>query len=193
MFAEPEAGLRAQEGAQGKKTPPRPKSRKGSTKFASYAPAGAEPLSRRNSFVCQTTPHFGSTSRRGSYSVGGYCTLFCRTCKGVFVIFLTKFSSGTSACRAHPNPPGAEPPAPHSARCRHRAVHPVSRGTPVSSLPVRLDRQDQKPFRMCSTPHTKGLFLPVLSSHKRDSHQTSSIIAVSAASPRRMPVRVIRV
>ena len=188
MFAEPEAGLRAQEGAQGKKTPPRPKSRKGSTKFASYAPAGAEPLSRRNSFVCQTTPHFGSTSRRGSYSVGGYCTLFCRTCKGVFVIFLTKFLLRylLEGAPGSARPTGAPCPEPSTAPAPVTGPRTWTPCTPlVSRLPVR---QDQKPFRMCSTPHTKGLL-----SYISSLYQTSSIIAVSAASPRRTPVRVMRV
>ena len=38
------------------------------------ATAGAAALSRNESFVCQTTPHFGSTSRRVSYSVRKYHT-----------------------------------------------------------------------------------------------------------------------
>ena len=31
--------------------------------------AGADTLSREKPFVCQTTPHFGSTLRKASYSV----------------------------------------------------------------------------------------------------------------------------
>ncbi len=48
----------------------------------------------------------------------------------------------------------------------------------------------KKPFRMCSTPHTKGLFTGAVRCWE---NQTNSIIAVSAASPRRTPVRVMRV
>ena len=43
------------------------------------------------SFVCQTTPHFGSTSRKASYSVRGYDTPNYSICKDLspqFVHFL---------------------------------------------------------------------------------------------------------
>ena len=44
--------------------------------------AGAEASSRtEKSFVCQTTPHFGSTSREVSYSVRNYHTTSARNCK----------------------------------------------------------------------------------------------------------------
>ena len=35
------------------------------------------------SFVCQTTPHFGSTSRKASYSVRGYITPNFPICKAL--------------------------------------------------------------------------------------------------------------
>ena len=37
------------------------------------------------SFVCQTTPHFGSTSRKASYSVRGYHTPNFAICKAPIV------------------------------------------------------------------------------------------------------------
>ena len=39
-----------------------------------YDAAGAKTPSRIKSFVCHTTPHSDSTSRRASYSVPGYHT-----------------------------------------------------------------------------------------------------------------------
>ena len=39
------------------------------------------------SFVCQTTPHFGSTSRKASYSVWGYLTPNFPICKVLSFIF----------------------------------------------------------------------------------------------------------
>ena len=50
--------------------------------------AGAEISSRTVSFVCQTTPHFGSTSREVSYSVPPYHTSNYRKSKSLFRIFL---------------------------------------------------------------------------------------------------------
>ena len=40
--------------------------------------------SRTKSFVCQTTPHFGSTSREVSYSVRSYHTRYARKSKYIF-------------------------------------------------------------------------------------------------------------
>ncbi len=45
--------------------------------------AGADTLSREKPFVCQTTPHFGSTLRKASYSVQGYHTTKIRKCKSL--------------------------------------------------------------------------------------------------------------
>ena len=39
------------------------------------------------SFVCQTTPHFGSTSRKASYSVRRYHTPNFAICKDLSFIF----------------------------------------------------------------------------------------------------------
>ena len=50
--------------------------------------AGAEISSRTMSFVCQTTPHFGSTSREVSYSVRAYHTINTGKSKSLFRIFL---------------------------------------------------------------------------------------------------------
>ena len=41
------------------------------------------------SFVCQTTPHFGSTSRKASYSVRAYLTPNFPICKDPIVQFLS--------------------------------------------------------------------------------------------------------
>ena len=41
------------------------------------------------SFVCQTTPHFGSTSRKASYSVRAYLTPKYSICKAPIVHFLS--------------------------------------------------------------------------------------------------------
>ena len=41
------------------------------------------------SFVCQTTPHFGSTSRKASYSVRAYITPNFPICKDPIVQFLS--------------------------------------------------------------------------------------------------------
>ena len=43
-------------------------------KEAPICAAGADTSSRVKPFVCQTTPHFGSTSREVSYSVPAYHT-----------------------------------------------------------------------------------------------------------------------
>ena len=49
------------------------------------------------SFVCQTTPHFGSTSRKASYSVRAYITPNFPICKDPIVQFLSN--------ALHPRPP----------------------------------------------------------------------------------------
>ena len=43
--------------------------------------AGADTLSREKPFVCQTTPHFGSTLRKASYSVHAHHTTKISKCK----------------------------------------------------------------------------------------------------------------
>ena len=53
-----------------------------------YATAGAKTSSRTKSFVCQTTPHFGSTSRKVSYSVLCHFTRRWGKCKGKNPIFM---------------------------------------------------------------------------------------------------------
>ncbi len=47
--------------------------------------------SRIKSFVCQTTPHFGSTSREVSYSVRDYHTPYRGKCKSLISPFLSIF------------------------------------------------------------------------------------------------------
>ena len=49
------------------------------------------------SFVCQTTPHFDSTSRRISYSVHAYLTRKQEKCKSLFLPFwlLMAMTEGT--------------------------------------------------------------------------------------------------
>src|SRR5699024_11409022 len=92
--------------------------------------------------------------------------------------------------------------------CRVRAEEPngftavLIAWTPTATVPAAFcipncyistgfyKLQSKKPFRMCSTPHTKGLFL--LFSDRGCGNHTSSIIAVSAASPRRTPVQIGR-
>ena len=57
--------------------------------------AGADTLSREKPFVCQTTPHFGSTLRKASYSVQGYLTTNFPKCKSPkFDIFLPEGDDG---------------------------------------------------------------------------------------------------
>ena len=46
-----------------------------------YAQRVRNTSSRTKSFVCQTTPHFGSTSRKVSYSVRSYITTLEDKCK----------------------------------------------------------------------------------------------------------------
>ena len=55
-----------------------------------YGAAGADTPSRTVSFVCQTTPHFGSTLREVSYSVPMYHTRNTPKSKYLFY-FLGKF------------------------------------------------------------------------------------------------------
>ena len=47
--------------------------------------------SRIKSFVCQTTPHFGSTSREVSYSVRAYHTPYGEKSKSLISPFLSIF------------------------------------------------------------------------------------------------------
>ena len=51
--------------------------------------AGADTSSRTRSFVCQTTPHFDSTSREVSYSVLPYHTRETGKSKSLFYPFLS--------------------------------------------------------------------------------------------------------
>ena len=45
------------------------------------------PYRGRKSFVCHTTPHSDSTSRRVSYSVQVYCTTYIDKSKHIFSVF----------------------------------------------------------------------------------------------------------
>ncbi len=53
------------------------------------------------SFVCQTTPHFGSTSRKASYSVRGYHTPNSPICKALFPQFVHFLPNTPKAFSAH--------------------------------------------------------------------------------------------
>ncbi len=46
-----------------------------------YGQRVRKPHRGQKSFVCHSTPHFGSTSREVSYSVRGYHTISCCKCK----------------------------------------------------------------------------------------------------------------
>ena len=52
--------------------------------------SGCGYLIAENSFVCQTTPHFGSTLRKVSYSVRMYHTPSAHVCKSLFAKFREK-------------------------------------------------------------------------------------------------------
>ena len=65
------------------------------------------------SFVCQTTPHFGSTSRKASYSVPSHNTPIYSICKDPIVHFL---SNKVFPC--HPERSAAESKDPHPNRAR---------------------------------------------------------------------------
>ena len=56
-----------------------------------YDAAGAKTPSRIKSFVCHTTPHSDSTSRRVSYSVRAYHTRLQPKCKYFFAKSVKKY------------------------------------------------------------------------------------------------------
>ena len=57
--------------------------------------AGADTLSREKPFVCQTTPHFGSTLRKASYSVHAHHTTKMGNCKS---LIFEKMKNGKNPC-----------------------------------------------------------------------------------------------
>ena len=63
------------------------------------------------SFVCQTTPHFGSTSRKASYSVRAYLTPKYSICKAPIVHFLPNTPIEPVGADDHIRPPHPKAPS----------------------------------------------------------------------------------